>query len=111
MKFRDLTTLSFAGLNRNKARSTLSILGIIIGIGSIIIIASLSEGAQQLIVGQLSGFGSKTILVGAGREPKGPSDIFEFLTDSLKTREVEALRDKMNVPELTLLTPAIFQPM
>ncbi|MDO8524286.1 MAG: ABC transporter permease [bacterium] len=95
------------GLRANKSRSALTILGIIIGITSIILIMSLGKGAQELILNQVRGLGSATIIIEPGREPKGPSDFSAFFTDSLKEREVQALLNPSNVPGLESLSPIV----
>ena len=109
MLWRDIITISRRGLIQNNLRSLLTILGIVIGIAAIIIVTSVGQAAQQLVVNQFSGLGSRTVLVGAGREPKGPSDLFEFFTNTLKDRDVKALINRSNVPQFTEVTPVIFQ--
>lgn len=109
MLWRDIITISRRGLVQNNLRSLLTILGIVIGIAAIIIVTSVGQAAQQLVVNQFSGLGSRTILVGAGREPKGPSDLFEFFTNTLKDRDVKVLTNRFNVPQFTEVTPVIFQ--
>ena len=95
------------GLKTNKSRSALTILGIVIGITSIILIMSLGKGAQELILNQVRGLGSATIIIEPGREAQGPSDFSSLFTDSLKDREVEALSKPSNVPGIEQLTPMV----
>ena len=52
MNIRHSFKTAFRGLKTNKSRSALTVLGIVIGITAIIIIMSLGEGAQNLILGQ-----------------------------------------------------------
>ncbi|NDF13655.1 MAG: hypothetical protein EB060_12685, partial [Proteobacteria bacterium] len=96
------------GLKTNRSRSLLTILGIVIGIAAIILIMSLGQGAQQLILNQVQGMGSKTIIVIPGREPKGPSDAAQVFSDSLKLRDYESLQNKENVPTLGSIMPLLF---
>lgn len=91
-----------------KSRSALTVLGIVIGITSIILIMSLGKGAQNLILSQIQSIGPKTIAVVPGREPKGPTDIISTLTNSLKQKDLEALQKKENVPHLAKLMPIVF---
>ncbi|OGZ08336.1 MAG: hypothetical protein A3D65_00410 [Candidatus Lloydbacteria bacterium RIFCSPHIGHO2_02_FULL_50_13] len=93
----------------NKVRSGLTVLGIVIGITAIMLIVSIGEGAQRLILGQIEGLGAETIVLRPGREPKGPTDFAQTLfADSLKARELEALKHKENVPELVATAPVVF---
>ena len=78
------------GLQTNKVRSFLTVLGIVIGITSIILMMSIGRGAESLILNEISGFGAETIVIRPGQEPKGPSDIGSTLfSDSLKKRDIE----------------------
>ena len=108
MRIHHLIATSVSGLTAHKSRSFLTILGIVIGVGAIIVIMSLGQGAQNLILGQLQSFGSKVIAVVPGREPSGPTDIIATFTDSLKENDFEALSSKGNVPHATRIMPVVF---
>lgn len=109
MIFRQTFKTSFRGLQANKSRSALTILGIVIGITAIIVVMSLGEGAQNLILSQIQGqVGSKVIEIAPGRQPKGPTDFLSILSDSLKQKDLEALKKKNNVPHLTKIMPLVF---
>ena len=100
---------AFRSLRANKVRSGLTVLGIVIGITAIMLIVSIGQGAQGLILGQIEGLGAETIVLRPGREPKGPSDFAQTLfADSIKDREVEALKRRSNVPDLVELAPVLF---
>jgi len=99
---------ALTGLKTNKSRTILTILGIVIGVTAIILIASLGQGAQNLILGEIQGIGSKTIGISPGRQPKGLSDMASTLTDSLKQKDADALNKKENVPHATDIMPLVF---
>lgn len=100
---------AYHALRANKVRSSLTILGIVIGISAIMLIVALGEGAQRIILSQVEGMGSDTIVLRPGMKPKGPSDFAQTLfSDAIKDREVEALRRKENVPELVDIAPIVF---
>ncbi|MDD5433327.1 MAG: ABC transporter permease [Candidatus Pacebacteria bacterium] len=107
MTFKNSLKTAIKGLRVNKSRSALTILGIVIGITSIILIMSLGKGAQELILNQVRGLGSATIIIEPGRESQGPSAFSSLFTDSLKDREVEALKNPSNVPGLEELSPMV----
>lgn len=99
----------FRALRANKVRSSLTVLGIVIGITAIMLIVSLGEGAQKLILSQIEGLGADTIVLRPGREPSGPSGFAQTLfADSITDREVDALKRKENVPDLVRLSPVVF---
>ncbi len=111
MILKHLLHTAINGLRANKSRSALTILGIVIGVASIIAIESIGEGAQLLIIRQLEGMGSQTLIIHPGREPKGLSDFAsEFFMDSLKEKDLIALKNKNNVPTLLDLTPEVMVP-
>ncbi len=103
-----LSKSAVSSLAANKMRSILTILGIVIGITSIILVMSLGQGAQDLILGQIQGIGSKVIRVAPGRQPKGPADFGSIFSDSLKTRDLELLRQKSNAPHVKEIMPVVF---
>ena len=96
------------GLQANKSRSALTILGIVIGITAIMLVMSLGQGAQNLILGQIQSIGSKTIAVSPGRQPQGITDSLSTFTDSLKAKDLVALEKKENVPHLAKMMPIVF---
>ncbi len=110
MTLKHIWKTALTGLKTNKSRSLLTILGIVIGIASIIVIMSLGAGAQSYILGQIQGLGSKTIVVIPGRTPKGPSDATQTLSDSLKQQDVISLSEKSNVPTLKNIVPLVLGP-
>jgi len=107
MTLKNTLKTAISGLRVNKMRSALTVLGIIIGVAAIIAVMSVGKGAQNLILSQVSALGAKTIIVRPGREPKGPSDFSQLLSDSLKERDIVALKKKTNVPGLADLTPVL----
>jgi putative ABC transport system permease protein len=95
------------GLATHKSRSILTILGIVIGITAIMLVMAISQGAKELILSQIQGLGSQTIIVRAGREPEGPSDFASIFTSSLKDREVQALKNPALVRGVIAVAPNV----
>jgi putative ABC transport system permease protein len=92
-------------LKAHKVRSALTILGIVIGITSIIIVMSLGKGAQALILDQVSGLGAETVIVRPGT---GLSDFTGTLfSQSLTVDDVEELKKKGNIPNLVSIEPFV----
>ena len=109
MKFTYTIKTSYRAINANRGRSGLTVLGIVIGITAIMLIVSIGEGAQNLILGQIQGLGAETIVLRPGRQPTGPTDIAGTLfSDSIKDRELEALDRKENVPDVVSMSPVVF---
>lgn len=108
MTFPHTLKTAFTGVRTHKSRSSLTILGIVIGITAIILIMAVGQGAQDLILGQIEGLGSKTIAVIPGREPSGPSDFAQIFSDSLKERDLNLLLRKENAPTIGEVMPVVF---
>ncbi len=107
MLFLYILKTAIIGLKTNKIRSFLTVLGIVIGIASIIMIVSLGAGAKAMILGQLSGWGSTTISLEPGAQPEGLSDMIEIYTDSIKDRDLESVSKGVNVPNVENITPIV----
>ncbi|MEK9158648.1 MAG: ABC transporter permease, partial [Patescibacteria group bacterium] len=80
-------------VGRNKVRSFLTMLGIIIGVMSVIVIMSVGAGAQSLILNQVKSMGSNLvgILPGKSDEKGPPASAIGILITSLKSDDIKAL--------------------
>ncbi|MDD2680959.1 MAG: ABC transporter permease [Patescibacteria group bacterium] len=92
----------------NKTRSFLTMLGIIIGVGAVVLIISLGAGAQSLILGQLEGFGGDLIGVLPGQSDANgpPASVFGVKVTTLKSGDAEAFKDEKNVSHVVAVTSA-----
>jgi putative ABC transport system permease protein len=90
-------------LLRNKTRSFLTSLGIVIGIASVIIIVSVGAGAQSLIFNQLKSVGSNLIgiLPGASEEGGPPAAAMGISITTLTYDD--ALEIKRQLPEVAAI--------
>ena len=68
MKFYTIGKQSLKAIFVNKGRSFLTVLGIVIGIGSVIALMSLGNGVKAYITGQINTLGSTTLTVSPGNE-------------------------------------------
>src|SRR3989344_7676961 len=107
MTLRNTFKTAIKGLTAHKSRSVLTILGIVIGITAIMLVMATSEGAKDLILSQIQGLGSQTIIVRAGREPSGPSDFTSIFTTSLRDKEVAALKNPALVRGVIAVAPNV----
>ena len=78
---------------RNKVRSFLTMLGIIIGVMAVVVIMSVGAGAQSLILNQIKSMGSNLVGVLPGKsEEKGPpTAVFGILITTLTYEDGRAL--------------------
>lgn len=66
MKWRNLIKVAFKSLIRNKMRSFLTMLGIIIGVGAVIALVSIGNGAQMQIENQIASLGTNLLMIMPG---------------------------------------------
>jgi len=78
------------------------VLGIVIGVASVILVMSAGASAQQLILGQIESVGSNllAVLPGASEENGPPAMAFGIVSKTLVNGDLEALRDGKNIPEI-----------
>ena len=72
MEIWETIKLSISVLRQNILRTLLTMLGIIIGIASVIIILSLGQGGTASIVNQISSFGANNLTISPGAQQQGP---------------------------------------
>jgi len=66
MRYRDILEETYIALSANKARSGLTVLGIVIGISSVIAMISIGQGAQGSIEARIQSIGSNLLIVSPG---------------------------------------------
>ncbi len=88
----DLLGLSFGAMRGHPTRSTLSMLGIAIGVAAVVLLTSLGEGARRYIVAQFSQFGTNVLAINPGKiETGGIPGAFGGTTRKLTIADSEAL--------------------
>ncbi|MDE2399588.1 MAG: ABC transporter permease [Patescibacteria group bacterium] len=101
MLFRDAFKTSIRSLTHGKMRSILTMLGVVIGIASVIILMSIGQSAQNLILGQVQSIGSNLIIIMPGAPSNGkfsaPASAQGVVITSLQERDVEALGRESSV--------------
>jgi putative ABC transport system permease protein len=67
--------IAFQAINKNRNRSFLTTLGIIIGVGAVIMTISAGEGARIQVKEQIEGLGVNMVMIRAKQEPRGGVDV------------------------------------
>jgi putative ABC transport system permease protein len=91
---------AFSSLAANKMRSLLTVLGIVIGVGAVIAVLSISRGAEASIIGQIESIGTNVIYVMRGNRAEGVKNP-RYLTLS----DVEALNNRLRAPHIQWASP------
>jgi putative ABC transport system permease protein len=95
MKLQDLAHETFESLSANKVRSGLTMLGIVIGIMSVVAMISIGQGAKDSIQGSIEGLGSNllTVLPGVVQPGRGIVSAGRGTAEVLTEEDVELVRD------------------
>ncbi len=101
MLLRDTFTIALRGITTNKSRSLLTMLGIIIGVGSVVLMTSIGGSVQELIVGQVSSLGANSMVIFPGQEDGNGAGAGY---DSLTMEDMHALEQ---LPSVTTIAPII----
>jgi putative ABC transport system permease protein len=98
MNFFESIKNSWQMISRNKMRSFLTMLGIVIGITAVMIVLSVGESVQGLILNEVKSIGSNLIgvLPGHSEEDGPPSSVFGIVITSLKYEDGEAILKENN---------------
>lgn len=92
------------GLSANPLRSLLTVLGVLIGVGAVILLVAVGNGSAKAIEAQLASLGSNTVTVsatgGAGRFGQQATQ-----TQSLGPAVVTALQDTTLAPDVLSVSP------
>ena len=97
----ELIKLALKAIRGQRLRSFLSMIGIAIGIASVILLTSIGEGTRQYIVNQFAAFGTNILAINPGKaETVGLPGAFGGSTQKLSLHDAEALRRIPGVEEL-----------
>jgi len=104
-----LASLSIAlrGVSANKMRSSLTVLGIVIGIASVISLMSVGRGAEAQITEQISSIGTNLLFVRAGSASTGPVRGAQGSAATLTLEDAEAIASPASVPSVALVAPEV----
>jgi putative ABC transport system permease protein len=83
-------------LSRNRMRTFLTMLGIIIGVGAVIASVSIGEGATQQIDAQIQALGDNLLIVFAGSINQGGVHLGSQATKTLTAADADAIREQIS---------------
>ncbi|WP_417131044.1 ABC transporter permease, partial [Phocaeicola plebeius] len=90
----NLFKIAFRALANNKLRAFLTMLGIIIGVASVIAMLAIGQGSKRSIQKQISEMGSNMIMIHPGAEMRGGVRQDPSSMQTLKLENYETLRDE-----------------
>ncbi len=87
----DLLKETVLSLSSNKVRSSLTVLGIVIGIASVITMVAIGQGAQSSISARIQSIGSNLIIITPGAQRTGGVSAGQGSSQSLKIEDATAI--------------------
>jgi len=107
MLFSDLFQETYFSLSSNKSRSLLTILGIVIGIGSVIAMISIGQGAAKNIEKNIQSLGSNLLVVMPGSQRSVGTVVKGGMgsASTLTSKDAEAIKNQ--VPDAEAVAPAV----
>lgn len=113
MKWGEFFAVSIASLHANRVRSLLTMLGIIIGVGAVIVMISLGQGAKKAVADRLEALGTNLLYVRSGephfRGVHRAAGTYERLDErDLKRLKAEVISCDVITPEVRGNAQAIY---
>lgn len=105
MNFANLLKIALKALSNNKLRCFLTMLGIIIGVASVITMLAIGQGSKDSIRAQISEMGSNMIMIHPGNMQRGGVRQSADDTQTLEVADYEAIRDKARY--VTAISPSV----
>src|SRR5690348_3163271 len=106
MRFVDLLRYASGGVRGHRLRTSLSLLGVAIGVGSVILLTSLGEGARQYVVGEFTSLGSNLLILVPGKtETAGFAPLVSTARHDLTRQDAESLL--VRIPTIRRVAPLV----
>ena len=105
MSWSVIFVVAIKALRRNAMRTSLTALGIIIGVAAVIVMVAIGAGAQASIESQIRSAGSNLVIVNAGSGGFGPVRQGQGAVTTLTPEDAAAIR--RDVPGIRYLSPGI----
>jgi putative ABC transport system permease protein len=105
MDIQAVVRVALRALARNKMRTALTMLGIIIGVGAVICTVAIGEGASNQVQEQIRNLGDNIVFVGAGSMSQGGVRLGSAATKTLTLADAKAIQQQ--VPTIARLSPGV----
>ena len=105
MNFANLFRIAVKALSNNKLRGFLTMLGIIIGVASVITMLAIGQGSKRSIQSEISEMGSNMIMIHPGGDRRGGVQLSADDMESLKLKDLEDIRSQTRY--VTYVSPAV----
>jgi putative ABC transport system permease protein len=104
VRFGNITIVGLKAISRNKMRSFLTMLGIVIGVGCVIVVVAIGNGASKSIQDTINSLGSNFIMVIPGATSQSGARTFTG-NSSLTAEDADAIKNEC--PAVAYVTPNV----
>ncbi len=105
MRLLNLFKIAYKAIILNKTRTLLTMLGIIIGVASVIAMLAIGEGSKESIRETISSMGSNMITVRPGADSRGPARGSGGNVQTLTLKDYEVLKEQATL--LSYISPVV----
>jgi putative ABC transport system permease protein len=105
MRLLNLIKIAFKAIVLNKMRTLLTMLGIIIGVASVIAMLAIGEGSKESIRTTISSMGSNMITIRPGADDRGPARGSGGNVQTLTLNDYEVIKEQSDL--LSYITPVV----
>lgn len=107
MEIKEVILESFQTLAINKMRTGLAVLGIVIGIGSVIALISLGQATQYSITSRIESLGSNLLTVNPGSQSQGGVRSAQGTRTTLTLEDAEAISTSPDITSIKTVSPEV----
>jgi putative ABC transport system permease protein len=104
---RETIRVAFGGLTANKLRTGLTTLGLMIGVGSVILLIAVGTGSSTAVQNQIDALGSNVLMVISTSGLGGLGGGTTTSTSELTVADSNALRDRFQAPDVESVSPVV----
>lgn len=105
MNISNLLRIAFNALRRNKLRALLTMLGIIIGVASVIAMLGIGQGSKKSIQDQISKMGTNMVFVMPGSQQRGGVQFGTATQQTLEEKDINAIKNEC--PSVVAVSPEV----
>ncbi|WP_066218270.1 ABC transporter permease [Formosa haliotis] len=105
MRLLNLFKIAYKAIVLNKVRTLLTMLGIIIGVASVIAMLAIGEGSKESIRTTISSMGSNMVTIRPGADDRSPARGSGGNVQTLTLKDFEVIKE--NSPLLSYITPVV----
>jgi len=104
---RETIRVAFGGLTANKLRTGLTTLGLMIGVGSVILLIAVGNGSSAAVQRQIDALGSNVLMVISTSGLGGLGGGTTTSTSQLTLADANALEDRFQAPDVKTVSPVV----